>query len=157
MILFRIFELFPQYLWYFVNILLTSIFELFPLSERCLLFSLLSTSLFCRFLNCILGHIMINEWSPNHIFLDNISPVMEVRHGVESSTGRDFFQQFSLEMGVFKMGHKLILRIMYHKENFMIEKWVITIEKIVGHSDLSSFRLLVTIKKSCQYLTILAP
>ena len=104
MILFRIFELFPQYLWYFVNILLTSIFELFPLSERCLLFSLLSTSLFCRFLNCILGHIMINEWLSNHIFLDNISPVMEVRHGVESSTGRNFFQQFSLEMGVFKMG-----------------------------------------------------
>ena len=29
----------------------TSIFELFPLSDRCLLFSLLSTSLFCRFLN----------------------------------------------------------------------------------------------------------
>merc|ERR1719397_154438 len=29
----------------------TSIFELFPLSERCLLFSLLSTSLFCLFLS----------------------------------------------------------------------------------------------------------
>ena len=81
----------------------TSIFELFPLSDRCLLFSLLSTSLFCRFLNwfnskkqyCnILQHFSRrqNDSQASHSLAQYFPPVMEVWHRVESSSWRNLLQ-----------------------------------------------------------------
>ena len=81
----------------------TSIFELFPLSDRCLLFSLLSTSLFCRFLNwfnsrkqyCnILQYFSRrqNDSQARYSLAQYFPPVMEVRHWVESSSWGNLLQ-----------------------------------------------------------------